>query len=133
MVALFLRYELRSRNHLFTKYPMKNSKNKTFFWLCILFILPFSISAFSGKEEKFEEHHARRMKNLTQELKLSNEQQSQVDAIFEQQYLKIQTIHEETRNKMKQVLSSEQMTKMEEMHKRHHGNWKTPPLNHHTK
>ncbi|MDD5274026.1 MAG: hypothetical protein PHU14_15075 [Methylovulum sp.] len=67
----------------------------------------------------FKAHHAEKMAMMAKELGLTADQQSKVDAIFEQQRVKFQAVHEETKNHLKEVLTPDQFKKFETMHPHH--------------
>ena len=47
-----------------------------------------------------------------------------MEAIFKEQHEKFKAIHEETQKRLQEVLTKEQMTKMDEMKKQRREKWK---------
>jgi periplasmic protein CpxP/Spy len=98
--------------------------NKKIIILALAFALPLTASAFPGDKGDFEGHHAKRVERLTKELNLTPEQTPKVEAIFKEEHEKIKVIHEESQKRLQEVLTKEQMTKMDEMKKQHREKWK---------
>ena len=98
--------------------------NKKIITLALALALPLTVAAFPGDNGGFEGHHADRVERLTKDLNLTPEQKTKVEAIFREQQEKFKTIHEETQKRLQEVLTKEQMTKMEEMKMQHRGKWK---------
>lgn len=97
--------------------------NKKIVAIALALVLPLTAAAFPGGKGG-EGRHAKRMERLTKELNLTEEQRTQLDAVFKEQQDKFKTIHEETRARLKNVLTEEQMTKMDELKERRHEQWK---------
>ena len=77
-----------------------------------------------GPEGQVGWRHSQKIERLTKELNLTDEQKSQLDTIFKEQRAKHKALREEGRTRMKEVLTDEQMQKMDEMRKRRHERWK---------
>ena len=86
--------------------------------------LPLTAAAFSIDKGDFEGHHANRVEHLTKQLGLTAEQQTKVEAIFKEQEEKLKIIHEETHKRLQEVLTKEQIAKMDDMKKQRHEKWK---------
>ena len=97
--------------------------NKKIITLALALALPLTAAAFSGDRGDFEGHHANRVERLTKNLDLTAEQKTKVEAIFKEQEGKFEIIHEETRTRLQEVLTKEQMTKMDDMKKQRHEKW----------
>jgi len=97
--------------------------NKKIIILALALALPLTATAFSGDKGDFEGHHANRVERLTKNLDLTAEQKTKVEALFKEQEGKFKTIHEETRTRLQEVLTKEQMTKMDDMKKQRHEKW----------
>lgn len=69
-------------------------------------------------------HHGPNIERLTKELNLSDEQKTKLKAIFKEQRAKHEALREEGHAKMQEVLTEDQMTKLDEMHERRKANWK---------
>jgi Spy/CpxP family protein refolding chaperone len=78
-------------------------------------------------EQNFKQHHAEKIAAVAKELGLTADQQSKVDAIFEQQHTKFQAIHEETKTRLQAVLTPEQLKKFDNMHPPRHMMPPPPP------
>lgn len=91
---------------------------KTLLTLAIVLTFPLTAAAFPGGHGPgSEEHQKHRIERLTKELNLTDEQKTQVEAIFKEQHDKFKALREETHAKLGTVLSPEQMTRMEELKK----------------
>ena len=97
--------------------------NKKIITLALALALPLTVAAFPGDNGGFEGHHANRVERLTKSLDLTPEQKPKVEAIFKEQEEKFKIIHEETQKRLQEVLTKEQMTKMDEMKKQRHEKW----------
>jgi|TARA_R100000656_G_scaffold58031_1_gene45352 Spy/CpxP family protein refolding chaperone len=81
--------------------------------LAIVALAIFTTSAFAyGPGHKGGEHMVER---LEKKLALSEEQSTQLKAIFQEQGEKMKALHEETQDKMNKVLTQEQQEKLAEM------------------
>jgi periplasmic protein CpxP/Spy len=98
--------------------------NKKIITLALALSLPLTAAAFPGDQGDFEGHHANRVEHLTKELNLTPEQKTKVETIFKEQHEKIKIIHEETRRRLEEVLTKEQMTKMDDMKRQRREKWK---------
>jgi periplasmic protein CpxP/Spy len=65
-----------------------------------------------------------KIERLAEELNLTEEQKTSLEAIFKEQRAKHKALREEGRARMKEVLNDEQMAKMKEMRERRHARWK---------
>ncbi|MCI0653987.1 MAG: Spy/CpxP family protein refolding chaperone [Methylococcaceae bacterium] len=75
------------------------------------------------KESHHGERHYLRIEHLSKELNLTGEQKTSLETIFKEQRKKYKALREEGRVRMKEVLSEEQMTKLDEMREQHHERW----------
>ena len=94
--------------------------NKKTIALALALALPLTAAAFPGDKGGFEGHYANRVERLTKNLDLTAEQKTKVEAIFKEQEGKFKIIHEETRKRLQEVLTKEQMTKFDELKKQRH-------------
>jgi periplasmic protein CpxP/Spy len=85
--------------------------------LAMVLAIPLTLSAFPGDRTNCEGSHANRIENLTKRLDLTAGQKSKVEALFKEQDEKLKIIHAETRARLQEMLSKEQMTKMDELKK----------------
>jgi Spy/CpxP family protein refolding chaperone len=97
--------------------------NKKIITLALALALPLTATAFSGDKGDFKGHHANRVEHMSKHLDLTAEQKTKVEALFKEQDEKLKIIHEETRTRLQEVLSKEQMTKMDDMKKQRHEKW----------
>ncbi len=99
--------------------------NKKIITVALALALPLTVAAMpeTDKENYDWAHHGDRMERMTKELNLNEEQKTKMDALFKEQHEKYKAIHEETRARLKEILTPEQMTKMDEMKKRHQEQW----------
>jgi len=97
--------------------------NKKIITLALALALPLTVAAFPGDNGGFEGHHANRVERLTKSLDLTPEQKPKVEAIFKDQGEKFKIIHEETQKRLQEVLTKEQMTKMDDMKKQRREKW----------
>ena len=80
--------------------------------------LPLTVSAFPGEGAGPGGKHANRMEKLTKKLDLTDDQKAKLEVIFKEQQAKRKALTEETHERMSEVLTAEQMEKMQEMKKR---------------
>ena len=97
--------------------------------LSLAFVLTLPLAATAQPESPAggqppEWRHGQRSERLSQELNLTPEQKTKVDALFKAQHEKFKAIHEETQAKLKTILTPEQMTKMEELKKQRREKWR---------
>ena len=97
--------------------------NKKIIILALALALPLTAGAFPGGKCDFEGHHANKVERLTKNLNLTAEQKTKVEVIFKEQEGKFKIIHEETRKRLQEVLTKEQLTKFDEMKKQRHDKW----------
>jgi len=97
--------------------------NKKIIILALALVLPLTAAAFPGGKCDFEGHHANKVERLTKNLNLTAEQKTKVEVIFKEQEGKFKIIHEETRKRLQEVLTKEQLTKFDEMKKQRHDKW----------
>jgi protein CpxP len=97
--------------------------NKKIIILALALALPLTAAAFSGDKGDFEGHHANRVEHLTKRLDLTPEQKTKLEALFKEQDKKLKIIHEETRTRLQEVLTKEQITKLDELKKQRHDKW----------
>ena len=89
--------------------------------LAIVALAIFTTSAFAyGPGHKGGEHMVER---LEKKLELSEEQSTQLKAIFQEQGEKMKALHEETQDKMNKVLTPEQQEKLAEMKEKRKERW----------
>lgn len=88
--------------------------------ICIVLALGFPLAASAGAGPKgdFESRHGKKMERMYKELNLTEEQKPQVEAVYKEQHEKIRAIRNETRGKLEQILTPEQMAKFDEMKKK---------------
>jgi Spy/CpxP family protein refolding chaperone len=101
--------------------------NKKILILTAALILPLNAFAHNcGEGDKgFPEH---RLEHLTKELSLSDDQKAKLEVVFKEQHEKFKAFHEESNNRVKEVLSPEQIAKWEAMKKHHHGKHHKKPV-----
>lgn len=97
--------------------------NKKIITLALALALPLTVAAFPGDRGDFGGHHAQRIEHLTQSLNLNPEQKTKVEALFKEQDEKFKVIHDETHKRLQEILTKEQMSKMDEMKKQRHEKW----------
>ena len=91
--------------------------NKKLFCLILAFSIPLSAYAEPGSKGGGKDWHAKKMERMVEQLKLTDEQKPQVEAIFKEQHAKIKVIREESRSQLEKVLTQEQIAKLDEMKK----------------
>ena len=97
--------------------------NKKIITLALALALPLTVAAYPGDKGGFEGHHANRVERLTKNLDLTTEQKTKVEAIFKEQEEKLKIIHEETHKRLQEVLTKDQITKLDELKKQRHETW----------
>jgi len=89
--------------------------------LAIVALAIFTTSAFAyDPGHKGGEHM---VEHLEKKLELSEEQSTQLKAIFQEQGEKMKALHEETQDKMNKVLTPEQQEKLAEMKEKRKERW----------
>lgn len=89
--------------------------------MTIALAFPLTVAAYSGGDH--EQYHAKKIERLDKELGLSEDQKVKIEALFKEQGEKYKAIHRETQSKMKEILTPEQNTKLQEMKQRRHEKW----------
>jgi protein CpxP len=97
--------------------------NKKIITLALALALPLTVAAYPGNKGDFDGHHANRVEHLTKNLELTPEQKTKVEAIFKEQEEKLKIIHEETHKRLQEVLTKDQITKLDELKKQRHEKW----------
>ena len=97
--------------------------NKKIITLALALALPLTVAAYPGGKGGGEGHHANRVERLTKNLDLTAEQKTKVEAIFKEQEGKFKIIHEETHKRLQEVLTKDQITKLDELKKQRHETW----------
>ncbi len=97
--------------------------NKRIATLAIALTLPLTVAAFPGGGGHFERHRGDKLERLAKKLDLSDEQKSQLEVIFIEQQEKFDTVRQETHARMQEILSSEQIAKLDELKKQHKEKW----------
>ena len=97
--------------------------NKKIITLALALALPLTVAAYPGDKGDFEGHHANRVERLTKNLELTPEQKTKVEAIFKEQEEKLKIVHEETHKRLQEVLTKDQITKLDELKKQRHDKW----------
>lgn len=98
--------------------------NKTVVSIALALALPLSAWALPEEPADVEGHHANRMEHLSKSLDLTAEQKTQVEALFNDERSKLKAIHDETQSRLQDILTKEQIVKLAEIKKQHHGKWK---------
>ena len=84
--------------------------------------LPLTVSAMPGEGEGAGAgnggKHANRLEKMAKKLDLTDDQKAKLEVIFKEQHAKHKALREETRERMSQVLTAEQMEQMQKMKKR---------------
>jgi Spy/CpxP family protein refolding chaperone len=81
-------------------------------------ILPLTAFANEGDYSAKPEHI---LEHLSKKLSLTADQKAKLETIFKEEHEKFKALHEESHNRIKEVLTPEQITKWEAMKKEHHG------------
>ncbi|MCQ8130319.1 periplasmic heavy metal sensor [Methylomonas rivi] len=98
--------------------------NKKILIIALALALPLTVAAFPGGHDgDFKGHKGDRVEHLAKKLALTAEQKEQLKQVFEEQHAKREALRQETDQRMRTVLTPEQMTKFEEMKKQRHEKW----------
>jgi len=81
--------------------------------ITISLLLPLSVSAFPNQHDNAGKYHEKKIKRLTQELKLNNQQQAQMKTLYKQQGDKFKAIKQETDQAVRKILTGEQYDKLQ--------------------
>ena len=98
--------------------------NKKIVMLALALTLPLSVPAYASSGGEHEGRMGHKLERLVKKLGLNEDQKSKLEVIFKEQGKKFKALHEETRQRMKGVLTPKQMAKLDEMKKRHMEKWK---------
>lgn len=98
--------------------------NKKIVAVALAFSLPFTVAAFPHGQCDTDGHRANRIEHLTKSLDLTAEQRTRLEDIFKEQKDKSKIIHEQIHARMQEVLTPEQMAKLDEMKKQRHQKWR---------
>lgn len=79
-------------------------------------MLPSNASAAFNDEGR-DVQSERKLEHMSKELQLSADQKAKLEAIFNEKHEKFRAIREEAQNRIKGVLSEEQITKWDELKK----------------
>jgi len=91
--------------------------------LVLTLALPLTVAAFPGDKGNFEAYLANRIEHLTKSLNLTPEQKTKVEALFKEEDEKFKIIHDETHVRLQEILTKEQMAKMDGIKKQRHEKW----------
>ncbi|MBL6987297.1 MAG: periplasmic heavy metal sensor [Methylobacter sp.] len=100
--------------------------NKKIITIALALALPLSVAAFPGSNDSgnhSDNRRANKVEHLAKQLDLNAEQKSKLEAIFKEQHEKREALRQEARLRMQEVLSSEQMTKLDNLKKNHQEKW----------
>lgn len=92
--------------------------NRKILILASALLLPLTAAALP-EEGGYDAPVDHKLEHLSKELQLSAEQKTKLETIFKEQHEKFRAIHEESHNRIKEVLNPEQITKWEQMKKQH--------------
>lgn len=94
----------------------------------------FTTAALAGAANADGPRHGpgsdRMVKHMTQELNLTDQQQSQMKSIFEEQGTKMSALREETKGKIDQVLTAEQQAQAKQLREERMNKWKEKKAQH---
>jgi len=86
--------------------------------IALALTLPLTVAAFPGGEGgRSEARQANKVERLAQKLNLTADQKTKMETIFKQRQEKFDAIRTETRARMQDVLSAEQMTQLDQLKK----------------
>ncbi|MGJ0429888.1 hypothetical protein [Methylobacter sp.] len=95
--------------------------NKKILFLSLAMTLPVTALAVPGQgHAESWHHHGHGVEQLSKALELTKDQQAKLEGIFSQQREKIQALHDESQAAIKQVLTTQQLARWEEL-QQHHG------------
>lgn len=94
--------------------------------LCLMLMLSVSSAVLAAPDSQgdMEGRHSNRLEHLSKNLDLTPEQKSQLAQVFKEEEAKLQAIHAETQNRLQEILSKEQLIKLQELKKQGHSKWK---------
>ena len=93
--------------------------NKKMIIMAMAIALPLTVSAMPGEGPGSEGgKHANRLEKMAKTLNLTDDQKAKLEAIFKEQHAKYKALRKETSERMSEVLTAEQMEKMQEGKKR---------------
>ena len=95
--------------------------NKKVILLACALVLPWSAAYADPEHEGQFCHHGHHGGHMAKALGLSADQQTKLDAIFQEEHAKFKALHEEIHGRIKEVLTPEQQAKWEKMQSEHHG------------
>lgn len=94
---------------------------KTFLAIALSFSIPAAVAFGLGSQDEYGLSRGPSVDRLAQALKLTDQQKTQLEAIFAEQGEKRRALWEETRARMQEVLTAEQLTQLDEMRQHRKG------------
>ncbi len=101
------------------------NKTKTTIIVAMSMAFPLIVNAASEDNGEPKWHHGDRVEHLSQELGLSADQKTKLEAITKEQREKCKALHEEKHKQIEGILTKEQLAKYEELKKQRHEKWKS--------
>ncbi len=83
--------------------------------LGLLLLTPGLASALTDTD--YESYRERRLERLSSELQLSADQKAKLEAIYNEKHEKIRAIREEAQNRIRELLTEEQLSKWNQLKK----------------
>ncbi len=99
--------------------------NKKIIFIALALALPLTVAAFPGSSngDHFDDRRGDKVERMAKQLDLNAEQKSKLEVIFKEQQEKREAIRQKSRLRIQEVLSSEQMTKLDDLKKNHQEKW----------
>ena len=94
---------------------------KTITALALTLAIPVALAAGGDGPGKFA---GRGLERMAEQLQLTDEQKTQMKGLFDEQRAQREAMHEQTRAKMAEILTPEQLQKMDEQREAHKERWK---------
>lgn len=114
--------------------PIRISRSNIMKKATTLVLALFTSATLAGAAHAGGSHHGpyadRMVKHMTEELSLTDQQQSQIKAIVEEQGAKMRALHKETKEQINQLLTPEQQAKAKTLHEERMKKWEEKKAQH---
>ena len=91
--------------------------NKKMMGIIVVLSLPLTAFAAEDKGTDFNKRHANKVEMIANKLGLTDDEKAKVTEIYKQQHIKHKAIKQETRKRLSEILTADQMKKIDEMKK----------------
>jgi len=91
--------------------------NKKMLGIIVVLSLPLSVFAQADKGADFKKRHGNKVEMMAKNLGLTDAEKVKVTEIYKEQHIKHKAIKQETRKRLSEILTADQMKQYDEMKK----------------